>query len=503
MSQRVEKILANYAGENPGVIGNLRRLMNTGRLAGTGKLVILPVDQGFEHGPARSFAPNPPGYDPAYHPGLAVESGCNGYAAPRGFIETIAHEYAGRLPLILKVNNSDSLGGPDAPCSALTSAVEDALRLGCAAIGYTIYPGSGLRNPMFQDLRDLIRAARAVGLPTIVWSYPRGSGLTKDGETAIDVVAYAAHLDTVFPIETDVTVRYDDEKMYAPGIADNTRGLVTILGVLRAMEHAGIETEADVLFIGNVGEEGLGDLRGVKHLFRDGAPRIDTFIAVDGGESNRIVYGGVGSHRYRITCRGPGGHSWGAYGLANPHHALGRAIRIFDENAPSVTGVGDKTSHNIGRIGGGTSVNSIPFESWMEVDMRSGSQAKLDDIDAVLQAAVEQALQEENAGRLTGPELTVDVERVGTRPAAVQPFTNAVVQRAMAATIAFGIEPSLRISSTDSNLPISKGVPAVTMSRGGVSGGSHSPDEWWQNVDGHVGIQIGLVTLLAEAGISQ
>ena len=194
MSERVEKILANYAGENPGVIGNLRRLMNTGRLAGTGKIVILPVDQGFEHGPARSFAPNPPGYDPAYHPGLAVESGCNGYAAPLGFIEQIAAQYAGTLPLILKVNNSDSLGGPDQPCSALTSAVDDALRLGCAAIGYTIYPGSGLRNQMFQDLRDLINEARAVGLPTIVWSYPRGANLSKEGETAIDVVAYAAQI---------------------------------------------------------------------------------------------------------------------------------------------------------------------------------------------------------------------------------------------------------------------------------------------------------------------
>jgi acetylornithine deacetylase/succinyl-diaminopimelate desuccinylase-like protein len=325
----------------------------------------------------------------------------------------------------------------------------------------------------------------------------------RPGTTGDRVIAYAAHLDTVFPAGTDVTVRYDDEKMYAPGIGDNTRGLVTILGVLRAMQHAGIETEADILFIGNVGEEGLGDLRGVKHLFRDGAPKIDTFIAVDGGESDRIVYGGVGSHRYRVTFRGPGGHSWGAYGLANPHHALGRAIQIFDENAPSVTGSGEKTSHNVGRIGGGTSVNSIPFESWMEVDMRSGSQDKLDDIDAVLHAAVEQALQEENAGRLDGEELTVEVARVGTRPAATQPLTNAVVQRAMAATAAFGIEPSLRISSTDSNLPISKGIPAVTMSRGGVSGGAHSPDEWWQNVDGHVGIQIGLVTLLAEAGLAK
>ena len=193
MSERVEKILANYAGENPGVIGNLRRLMNTGRLAGTGKIVILPVDQGFEHGPARSFAPNPPGYDPAYHAALAVDAGCNGYAAPLGFIESIAQRYAGELPLILKVNNSDSLGGPPTPCSALTSAVDDAVRLGCSAIGYTIYPGSGLRNQMYQDLRDLIRAARDVGLPSIVWSYPRGD-MPKEAETAIDVAAYAAQI---------------------------------------------------------------------------------------------------------------------------------------------------------------------------------------------------------------------------------------------------------------------------------------------------------------------
>jgi len=316
------------------------------------------------------------------------------------------------------------------------------------------------------------------------------------------VVAYSAHLDTVFPAGTDVTVRFDDEKMYAAGIGDNTRGLVVILGVLRAMEKANIETKADILFIGNVGEEGLGDLRGVKHLFRDGAPKIDTLIAVDGGDSDRIVYGGVGSHRYRVTFRGPGGHSWGAFGLANPHHALARAIAVFVENGPAVTSVGDKTSYNIGRIGGGTSINSIPFESWMEVDMRSGNQDKLDEIDAILHAAVEQALQEENSARLDGPELTVDVERVGTRPAAPGNDQLPIVQRAMAATEAFGIKPELKISSTDANLPISKGIPAVTMSRGGVSGNSHSPDEWWQNKDGHIGIQIGILTLLAEAGLA-
>ena len=324
----------------------------------------------------------------------------------------------------------------------------------------------------------------------------------RPGKSGDRVIAYSAHLDTVFPLETDVTVRFDDEKMYAPGIGDNTRGLVTVLGVLRALQKTGIETDADILFIGNVGEEGLGDLRGVKHLFRDGAPGIDTLIAVDGGESNRIVFGGVGSHRYRITFRGPGGHSWGAFGLASPHHALGRAIAIFVKNAPSVTSVGEKTSYNVGRIGGGTSINSIAFESWMEIDMRSGSQDKLNDVDAILQAAIEQALQEENTARLDGPELTVDVERVGTRPAAEGDDQAPIVQRAIAATESFGIEPQLQISSTDANLPISKGIPAVTMSRGGVSGNSHAPEEWWQNVDGHIGMQIGLITLLAEAGLA-
>jgi class I fructose-bisphosphate aldolase len=194
MSNAVEKILANYAGETPGVMGNLRRLMYTGTLAGTGKLVILPVDQGFEHGPARSFGPNPAGYDPEYHPALAVEAGCNAYAAPLGFIEAVAAKYAGRLPLILKVNNSDSLGGPEAPCSALTSSVDDALRLGCTAIGFTIYPGSDLRNDMYQQIRDMIGEARSVGLPTVIWSYARGRGLSKNGETALDVIAYSAHV---------------------------------------------------------------------------------------------------------------------------------------------------------------------------------------------------------------------------------------------------------------------------------------------------------------------
>lgn len=193
-SARVKEILSWYGSDSPGVKANLARLLNTGVLAGTGKLVILPVDQGFEHGPARSFAPNPPAYDPRYHAQLALEAGCNAYAAPLGFLEAVAGEVAGDLPLILKLNNSDTLSKGIEPCPAVTGSVADALRLGCVAIGYTIYPGSGERNAQYEALSDLILEAKEVGLPTVVWAYPRGAGLSKEGETALDVVAYAAQI---------------------------------------------------------------------------------------------------------------------------------------------------------------------------------------------------------------------------------------------------------------------------------------------------------------------
>ena len=193
MTPQVREILSWYASEPPGVRANLARMLNHGTLAGTGKMVILPVDQGFEHGPGRTFEPNPAGYDPHYHASLAVKSGCNAYAAPLGFIEAIAHKHAGALPLILKVNNSDLLGNPAAPQSALTSSVKDAVRLGCSAIGFTIYPGSPARNETYEQIRDLIREAREAGLPTVLWSYARG-GMSKQGETALDVIAYSAHI---------------------------------------------------------------------------------------------------------------------------------------------------------------------------------------------------------------------------------------------------------------------------------------------------------------------
>ncbi len=194
MNDRIREILSWYASENPGVRTNLARLLNHGRLAGTGKLVILPVDQGFEHGPARSFAPNPAGYDARYHFQLAIEAGCNAYAAPLGSLEVGAADFAGEIPLILKANNHDVLNDEKDPISAVTSGVEDALRLGCSAIGFTIYPGSTERTHMYEQLRELALEAKSAGLAVVVWSYPRGSSLSKEGETAVDVVAYAAQI---------------------------------------------------------------------------------------------------------------------------------------------------------------------------------------------------------------------------------------------------------------------------------------------------------------------
>jgi len=194
MSDRVQEILSWYGADNPGVLANLYRMMNHGRLAGTGKFVILPVDQGFEHGPARSFAPNPAGYNPHYHFQLALDAGCNAYAAPLGFIEAGAREYAGQIPLILKANNSDSMFGGSDPIPAVTATVDDALRLGCAAIGFTIYPGSANRNDMYEQIREMAAEAKDAGLVVVVWSYPRGSGLSTAGETAVDIAAYAAQV---------------------------------------------------------------------------------------------------------------------------------------------------------------------------------------------------------------------------------------------------------------------------------------------------------------------
>ena len=236
---RVKEILDWYKGENAGTLTNLARMMSHGTLAGTGSMVILPVDQGFEHGPARSFAANAEGYHPHYHFQLAVDAGCNAYAAPLGFLEAGAADFAGQIPLILKLNNSDSLFSDKDPCPAVTASVQDALRLGCCAIGYTIYPGSAHRNTMYEDLRQLTLEAKEAGLAVVVWSYPRGSGLSKAGETAVDVAAYAAqitaqlgaHIIKVKPptehIEQDEARKvYEKEKIPIGTLAERVRHVV-------------------------------------------------------------------------------------------------------------------------------------------------------------------------------------------------------------------------------------------------------------------------------------
>jgi class I fructose-bisphosphate aldolase len=238
-TERVREILSWYGSDSPGTLGNLARLLGHGRLGGSGHLVILPVDQGFEHGPARSFAGNPPAYDPRYHFQLAVEAGCNAYAAPLGFIEAGAREFAGQVPLILKLNNKDALLEEKDPTQAQTASVRDALRLGCAAIGFTIYPGSTERFGMYERIRALAEEAKASGLAVVIWSYPRGSGLDKAGETAIDVCGYAAQiaaqlgahiikvkLPTAHIAQEAARTVYEKEKVPIESLADRVRHVV-------------------------------------------------------------------------------------------------------------------------------------------------------------------------------------------------------------------------------------------------------------------------------------
>ncbi len=336
-----------------------------------------------------------------------------------------------------------------------------------------------------------------------VWIDAEGNVLgLRRGAGSDEVVAISGHLDTVFPEGTDVTVREAGDTLFAPGIADDARGLAATLAVLRAMNEAGVRTRADILFVGTVGEEGLGDLRGVKHLFRDDGPPIDAFISIDGTDPARIVHQALGSHRYRATFRGPGGHSWGAFGLGNPAHALGHAIDGFVGLADVLTRTGGpKTTYNVGRIGGGTSVNSIPFEAWAEVDMRSESPERLERLDAVFRSAMRRGLTEANALRREGDSLTVELDMIGLRPSGEIPEEHPFVARATAVTRHLGLEPELGRSSTDANIPISLGIPAMTIGGGGESRGAHSLDEWFRNEDGPLGIQRALLILLAQAGV--
>ncbi|MEZ5416558.1 MAG: M20/M25/M40 family metallo-hydrolase [Vicinamibacterales bacterium] len=308
-------------------------------------------------------------------------------------------------------------------------------------------------------------------------------------------VVMAAHLDTVFPEGTNVKTTQEGSVIRGPGIGDDCRGLAVVLAVIRALRAGNVRTPGTITFVGNVGEEGLGDLRGVKHIFDEGLKgQVDRFVSID-GTGLGITHVSVGSLRYRVTFKGPGGHSYGAFGMVNPIHALGRAMATIGEFQVPVE---PKTTFNVGRVGGGTSVNSIPFEAWMEVDMRSADPASLQSLDAKFHKAVDDAVGAENA-RWNSRALTVEKTLVGNRPAGRAPATSAIVQAATSVTTALGIPVSLDEGSTDANYPQSLGIQAITIDGGGRGRGAHALDESFDSTDSWKGTQRALLLAIALA----
>lgn len=307
----------------------------------------------------------------------------------------------------------------------------------------------------------------------------------------------AAHLDTVFAAGTDLSVKEKDGKLYAPGIADDARGLAALLSIIRAFNETGIKTAGDIIFSGNVGEEGLGDLRGIKALFRDHKD-IDGFISIDGTDAEKITYLATGSHRYEIIYKGPGGHSLNAFGRPSAIHAMGRAIaQIADLKTP----LEPKTTFTVGVVSGGTSINSIAAEARMQMDMRSNRLKELLELEAKFLDIVKKAAVEENA-RWNSDKITVQIKPVGDRPAGIQPPDALIVQAAWASTQAIGRQPKLgEPSSTDSNLPISLGIPAITIGGGGKEDNNHSPSEWFDPTNAYLGPQRIFLTILGLSGI--
>ena len=318
----------------------------------------------------------------------------------------------------------------------------------------------------------------------------------RPGRSASPNLVFSAHLDTVFPEGTNVRVTREGNVLRGPGIGDDCRGLAVVVGVIRALNAARIETPGTITFVGTVGEEGLGDLRGVKHLFeKELKGRIDAFVSVDGAGLG-ITHVGVGSHRYRVAFTGPGGHSYGAFGMANPIHALGRAIEAISAFEVPAS---PKTTFNVGRIGGGTSVNSIAFEAWMEVDMRSSDAKALGDVDAKFQRAVDEAVAAENARWGNRGAVTAKKDLVGDRAAGQTPKDSPIVQAAISVTQALALEVSLDEGSTDSNVAMAHGIPAVTIDGGGRGRGAHSLGEWFDATDSWKGTARAVLLALALA----
>lgn len=314
-------------------------------------------------------------------------------------------------------------------------------------------------------------------------------------------VLVAAHLDTVFPAGTDLTPHHQGSRIHAPGITDNARGLAALLAIARAGVEAGACTARPIILAATVGEEGAGDLRGVKHLFRGGSPyrHAAAFISLDGSGLGRIVMRAVGSRRLRVTARGPGGHSWADRGTPNPVQALGAAVQALGEHRPPPDAPASLT---IARIQGGMSVNSIPAAAWMEIDLRAEDGGVLARMEADVRVAVAASSEAEGRNRAgAGDELTLLVEVIGDRPSGEADAASGLVRLALGVTEALGERAELSAASTDANVPISLGIPSVTVGAGGDSGGVHTTDEWYDNRRGAIGVERALLLVVGAAGV--
>ena len=316
---------------------------------------------------------------------------------------------------------------------------------------------------------------------------------------AAPAVVVIAHLDTVFGPDVDVTVRRQGRRLTGPGIADNARGLAGMLALGRIIAEGTWETAKPIAFVATVGEEGAGDLRGAKHLFRESRFDTDAVIVLDGAGDDRVVHGALGSRRYRVTYRGTGGHSWAAFGVANPAHAAGAlAQAVGDLPRPN----GSRSACSVVGLAGGSSLNTIPEEARVEIDLRSEDPAALDTIEAELRTRAQGALARENGRRAAGAAaLSITFDVIGDRPSGSTPAGHPLVQAGLEATRAIGRQPALATASTDANLPIALGIPAIALGAGGKSGEPHRTTEWFENVDGSLGIFRALLVLAAAAGL--
>lgn len=360
--------------------------------------------------------------------------------------------------------------------------------------------------PPFKEqarAREIARRFQEIGLTRVQTDLEGNVIAERPGLSSRPRVIISAHLDTVFPEGTNVCVRRDGDRFHAPGISDNACGIVSLIALARALDAGSIATEGSVFFVATVGEEGEGNLRGVRHLFTRGEFRsgVEAFISLDGPGLERITQRALGSRRYRVTISGPGGHSWGDFGIVNPVHALGRAIARF---AAYPAPLAPRTSYNVGIIEGGSSVNAIPGRASMVVDIRSVSSEEIEKLEAYLKRVVDIAVREENSQRsMSGSSLACEFDQVGDRPSGETPINSSLVRVAVECSRVLGIEPRLDCSSTDSNIPISLGIPAITLGVGGISSNCHSLNEWYEPAGREVGLRRLLMLTVALAGIAK